>query len=96
MKLISCENVATNRYQLEVAVDPKDFNDAIERAYAKTRKKISLPGFRKGKAPRAFIEKYYGQDVFLKTPSTMCIPQRWTQPSKKPIWTSSKIKWTSN
>lgn len=66
MKLISCENVATNRYQLEVAVDAKDFNDAIERVYMKDRKKISLPGFRKGKAPRAFIEKYYGEKVFFE------------------------------
>lgn len=66
MKLISCENVATNRYQLEVTVDAKDFNDAIERVYVKDRKKISLPGFRKGKAPRAFIEKYYGENVFFE------------------------------
>ncbi|MDD5953117.1 MAG: trigger factor [Oscillospiraceae bacterium] len=66
MKLISCNNVETNRYQLEVAVDAKDFNDAIERAYQKDKRKISLPGFRKGKAPRAFIEKYYGQNVFFE------------------------------
>ena len=66
MKLISCENVATNRYQLEVTVDAKDFNDAVERAYLKNRKRVDLPGFRKGKAPRAFIEKYYGQDVFFE------------------------------
>ena len=94
MKLISCENVATNRYQLEVTVDAKDFNDAVERAYLKNRKRVDLPGFRKGKAPRAFIEKYYGQDVFFE--DAINDMGRWTRPSTKPSWTSLKIKWTLN
>ncbi len=66
MKLISCNNVETNRYQLEVSVDPAEFNQAVEKAYQKQKNKISLPGFRKGKAPRAFIEKYYGEKVFFE------------------------------
>ena len=66
MKLISCNNVETNRYQLEVAVDAKEFNEGIEKAYQKAKNKIALPGFRKGKTPRAFIEKYYGKDVFFE------------------------------
>lgn len=66
MKLISCNNVATNRYQLEIAVDATEFNAAIDKAYQKAKSGISLPGFRKGKAPKAFVEKYYGQDVFFE------------------------------
>lgn len=66
MKLISCNNVATNRYQLEIAVDANEFNAAIDKAYNKAKGNISLPGFRKGKAPKAFIEKYYGKEVFFE------------------------------
>ncbi len=50
MKLISCNNVATNRYQLEIAVDATEFNAAIDKAYQKAKSGIALPGFRKGKA----------------------------------------------
>lgn len=66
MNLKSCNNVETNRYELEVEVDEKTFNDALNRTYHKEIKKIALPGFRKGKAPRAFVEKYYGEQVFYE------------------------------
>ena len=66
MNLKSCNNVATNRYQLEVEVDAQEFEDAVQRAYLKDKNRITLPGFRKGKAPRAFIEKYYGEKVFYE------------------------------
>lgn len=65
MKLISCNNVATNRYQLEIAVEAADFNNAIVKVYNQEKSKISIPGFRKGKAPLAFIEKIYGKEVFF-------------------------------
>ncbi len=66
MKLKSCNKVETNRYELQVEVDEKSFQDALNRTYHKEIKKISLPGFRKGKAPRAFVEKYYGEQVFYE------------------------------
>ena len=66
MNLKSCNKVETNRYQLEVEVDEQSFNDALNRTYHKEIKKISLPGFRKGKAPRSFVEKYYGDQVFYE------------------------------
>lgn len=64
MNLKSSNKVDTNRYQLEIAVEPKEFENAVEKAYKKEAGKITIPGFRKGKAPRAFIEKYYGKEIF--------------------------------
>lgn len=66
MSLKSSDKVETNRYQLEVEVDAAIFEKALEQAYRKENKKILIPGFRKGKAPRAFVEKYYGEQVFYE------------------------------
>ncbi|HBN80373.1 MAG TPA: trigger factor, partial [Ruminococcaceae bacterium] len=66
MSLKSSNQVEPNRYQLEVEVDADTFEKAVNQAFHKQSKKISIPGFRKGKAPRAFIEKYYGEQVFYE------------------------------
>lgn len=66
MSLKSANKVDTNRYQLEIEVDAKTFGDALNSAFKKESKKITIPGFRKGKAPRAYIEKYYGEKVFYE------------------------------
>ena len=64
MSLKATNNVETNKYELEIEISAEDFEAAIEKAYLKARKNIAMPGFRKGKAPRALIEKMYGADVF--------------------------------
>ena len=54
MSLKSSNQVATNRYQLEIELPGDVFEKAVEQVYRKENKKITIPGFRKGKAPRAF------------------------------------------
>ena len=66
MSLKSSNKLDTNVWELEVSVDGDTFKDAVTKAYLKQRKNITIPGFRKGKAPRAFIEKYYGEGVFYE------------------------------
>ena len=66
MSLKETKNVGTNRYELEITVDAEKFQNAIKEAYKKNAKSISIPGFRKGKAPYAFVEKYYGAEVFFE------------------------------
>jgi trigger factor len=66
MSLKASNKVDTNRYQLEVEVNAEVFEKAVDQAYHKENKKIMIPGFRKGKAPRAFVEKYYGDQVFYE------------------------------
>lgn len=64
MSLTSKNKLETNKYELIVSVDAETFEQAVEKAYRKNCKKINVPGFRKGKAPRKMIEKLYGEGVF--------------------------------
>ena len=66
MNVKATNKVETNRYELELEVSPEEFNEAINTVYKRESKKMNVPGFRKGKAPRAFIEKYYGEEVFYE------------------------------
>lgn len=67
MKLMSKNTTEINRHELVMEVSPEEFNTAIDKVYKKDSKKINVPGFRKGKAPRKFIEKYYGEQVFFES-----------------------------
>ena len=64
MNLKATTKIDTNKYELEIEIPAADFDAAVNAAYKKEGKKMQIPGFRKGKAPRAFIEKYYGEGVF--------------------------------
>ena len=66
MSLKSSEKVETNVWQLEISIDADRFEKAVNQAYLKQRKNITVHGFRKGKAPRNFIEKIYGEGVFYE------------------------------
>ena len=66
MSLKETKKIDTNRHQLEITVDGEKFRAAIAEAYKKNRKKINVPGFRKGKAPLHLIEKFYGSEIFFE------------------------------
>ena len=75
MALKSSNLTQTNTYEVEVEVDGKTFMEAVAKVFKKQAKKISVPGFRKGKAPRAIIEKIYGEDVFYDDAMQDCYPE---------------------
>lgn len=64
--LKSKNQVETNKYELEIEVSAEAFEDAVQKVYLKNKSKISVPGFRPGKAPRKIIEKEYGEAVFYE------------------------------
>ncbi len=66
MTLKATNKIETNRYQLEIVIDGEQFREAIKQAYRKEGKKITIPGYRPGKAPLAMIEARYGSEVFFE------------------------------
>ena len=74
MALKSSALTEANTYEVEVSVDGETFMNAVNKVYKKEVKKITVPGFRKGKAPRAVIEKMYGTDVFYEDAMQDCYP----------------------
>lgn len=72
---VQVEKLEKNMAKLTVEVPAEDFEAAVEKAYRKDRGRISLPGFRKGKAPRKMIEKMYGAGVFYEDAANLLIPE---------------------
>ncbi len=62
-KILSKEG---NKVKIEYSFNSEEFNEAIVRAYKKNKSRYSIPGFRKGKAPRKMIEMHYGEGVFYE------------------------------
>ncbi|MBE6788670.1 MAG: trigger factor [Ruminococcaceae bacterium] len=66
MALVSKKEIEKNKVELEISVGAEQFEEACAAAYRKNVKKINVPGFRPGKAPRAFVEKMYGKEIFYE------------------------------
>jgi len=71
---LQVEKLEKNMAKLTIEVSADELEKAIEVAYQKNKNKISVPGFRKGKVPRAMIEKMYGKEVFLEDAANALIP----------------------
>ncbi len=66
MELTHFEKSGVNECKLTVTVSAEEFENAMAAAFKKNSKKYQVPGFRKGKAPRSFVEKYYGKAAFYQ------------------------------
>ena len=64
-----------NSVSFEMAVDAKEFDAAVEKAYKKTRSRYKIDGFRKGKAPRRIIEMNYGKGIFFNDALDILLPE---------------------
>lgn len=71
---VSAEKTGTNEYTLSLSISAEDFEKAVQKAYLQEKNKITVHGFRKGKAPRAMIEKMYGASVFYDTALDIAFP----------------------
>ncbi len=75
MTVKNCEKLEKSQVALTVEVSAEEFEAAVEKAYQKTRKKINVPGFRPGKAPRKIIEGMYGAEVFFEEAINIAFPE---------------------
>lgn len=64
-----------NTVTMELTIPKDDFQDAINQSYKKNKKHFTIPGFRKGKAPRKVIEAHYGKGIFLEDAIDFAFPK---------------------
>ncbi len=62
---VTIERIPGSQVRLDIAADPEEQNEAIEKAYRRVAREVVIPGFRKGKAPRSMIERYFGREMVV-------------------------------
>ena len=83
MSLIKNELTEKSGFKMEFSVSKEEYAKAELAAYKKMVKNINVPGFRKGKAPKAIIEKMYGKGVFFEEAINACIPAAFDEAVKE-------------
>ena len=74
MSLVKSESIEKNRYELQFSIDKETFDKETVAVYRKQVKNMNVPGFRKGKAPKAIIEKMYGKGIFYEDAINNLLP----------------------
>jgi len=82
MELIRNEKVAENTVEIEFKVPAEEFEAALSRVFRKASKEITVPGFRKGKAPRNMVEKLYGEEIFFNDAIDELLPMAYEEAVK--------------
>lgn len=80
---LQVEKLEKNMVKLTIEATAEEFESAIEKAYLKNKGKINVQGFRKGKAPRAIIEKMYGASIFFEDAANIVIPDAYDKAAEE-------------
>ncbi len=72
---VKMEQLENNKVKLELGISSEKFQEGIQKAYIKMANRFTVPGFRKGKAPRFMVEKYYGEGVFYEEAINLLFPE---------------------
>lgn len=83
MSLKSVTKPETNVAVLEIGIDADKFNSAVTAVYNRKKNDITVPGFRKGKAPRHLIEQMYGEGIFYEDALNQLIPEAFEEALKE-------------
>ena len=76
---LQVEKLEKNMAKLTIEVSAEELEKALQNAYLKQRKNISVPGFRKGKVPRQMIEKMYGPEIFYNDAADALLPEAYAK-----------------
>ena len=76
---LQVEKMEKNMAKLTIEVSAEDLEKAMQNAYQKAKGRITIPGFRKGKAPRKMIEQMYGKGIFLEDAVNALIPEHYSK-----------------
>ena len=76
---LQVEKLEKNMAKLTIEVSAEELEKALQAAYLKQRKNISVPGFRKGKVPRQMIEKMYGPEIFYDDAANALLPDAYAK-----------------
>ena len=79
---LQVENLEKNMAKLTIEVPASEFEKALQSAYNKQKKSISVPGFRKGTVPRQMVEKMYGPEIFYEDAANELIPTAYEEELK--------------
>ena len=72
-----------NELKLEFTIEAKKFDEGMKKVYAKSAKYFNIPGFRKGKAPMAMVEKQYGPEIFYEDTFNEIVPEEYERELKE-------------
>ena len=81
LKIEKTEN--NNELKLEFTIEAKKFDEGMKKVYAKSAKYFNIPGFRKGKAPMAMVEKQYGTEIFYEDTFNEVVPEEYERELKE-------------
>ena len=81
IKVEKTEN--NNELKLEFTIEAQKFDEGMKKVYAKSAKYINIPGFRKGKAPMAIVEKHYGPEIFYEDTFNEIVPEEYERELKE-------------
>ncbi|MFW5646693.1 MAG: trigger factor [Acetivibrio ethanolgignens] len=80
---VQVENLERNMAKLTIEISAEEFEAAMKKAYNKNKNRINIPGFRKGKAPQAMIEKMYGAGIFYEDAANSIIPEAYEKAAEE-------------
>ncbi|SHK61438.1 trigger factor [Desulforamulus aeronauticus] len=79
----TAERIEKNTVLLEIEVEQEMLEQALDKAYRKVVKQVNIPGFRKGKAPKAMVERYVGKETLFGEAAEMVVPEAYMQALKE-------------
>ncbi|MGS0765289.1 trigger factor [Syntrophomonas curvata] len=77
------EKIENSEAYIEIEVDAEKFEEGLEKAYRKVVRQVSIPGFRKGRAPRPLLEAHYGKEILYQDALEVIVPDAYEEALKQ-------------